>query len=868
MSTPAWFDRDTYLQNKLIQLQQSDPAGAWTATTMYEAFSAAAFNTSRADDMFRHFQEYGNAENISPNGWFDVSWYKASKLAQMQRENSGYTEAQLEQAFADAGLSYWDHYGAYGAAEGVDPSAYFSTNAYMQAKLRQMQVANPSYTLGELQEALRLAGLNPIEHYVLFGRYELLNYTPDPAPLPEIPDITGQTFVLTPSQDTFLGGDANDLFHAAAGTLQSRDLLDGGNGNDTLRAELSAANSDTPLNPTIRDVENLLFTVNNATGGAEVSLENVSLTDGRQLTAGSVSGTGNLTLTSINHASTQTTILFRDAMPGMTLNATFTATALKTEDISTGGSLVLRLVDTHGALSGQPLLHNPFTGFTFTHTANGQTETVRLYFGTISGPNAGYQELLNAIRDALSTFGYTDITAKLGDTFQMTDTATGSPVSGQEIILTAASGDLQGSTWLTANGIPSDNTCRTEMESLAGEAYPGLISTSIALDGAGRMDWDALEDIPGNSQLFGGSAGPVSVAGMQKYTVTVDQGSWVSRLTADNASLYAVTVNNADLNGDGLIGSGDADKGNLILGDSAHYGMEDVRLFDASAMIGKAFVNASVSGQTALNGTTNAVRYSFGSNNDTLYMTLDGQMAAAEDFSLKIDMGAGVDTLFLTLTSSAAATLGRALTGVENVRIAAPSDDAGTALSLTADMALQSLSVSDGISLNLDASGAASLQQVVLSSSPSEDTLTLGHNTSSRISLYNFSAADDTLNIAADAFTGIDLTAQKELFGNWNTLSGTGMTLFDNSICFLSGDDFSTLQIGPNGTAGTVGIVAGASAVLVLNETANGGSLRFYVINGDTYATAAALSETNLVMTVTGVGSAALTDETVTINGV
>ena len=405
------------------------------------------------------------------------------------------------------------------------------------------------------------------------------------------------------------------------------------------------------------------------------------------------------------------------------------------------------------------------------------------------------------------------------------------------------------------------------MESLAGEVYPGLISTSIALDGAGRMDWNALEDIPGNSQLFGGSAGPVSVAGMQKYNITVDQGSWVSRLEAGNASLYAVSVSNADLDGDGIIGSGDADKGNLILGDSAHYGMEDVRIFDASAMTGKAFVNASVTGQASLSE-TNAVRYSFGGNNDTLHLTLDGQTASAEDFSLKIDMGAGADTLLLNLTSAATATLGRALTGIENVRIAAPSGDAVTALSLTADTALQSLTAGDGVSLNLDASEAASLRQVVLSSSATEDMVTLGRNTSSTINLHNFSADDDTLNIAANAFAGVDLTSQKERFENWDVLSGTGTTLLDNSICFLSGNDFSTLQIGSYGTAGTIGVAAGASAVLVLNEAANGGSLRFYVLNGDTYATAAALSEADLVMTVTGVGAGALTDATVTINGV
>ncbi len=865
MSVPAWFDKDFYFQNKLVREQALNPDAGLTAATLAAAFAEAGFNPNRAEDLYQHFLSFGNSENVSPSRWFDVEYYKEAKLRQLQASGETYTMESMEQGFNDLGLSFWDHYRLAGAKEGLDPSSYFSTNAYMEAKLQQAHEIDPNYTLDQLHAAFQSANLNPIEHYVLFGCYENLGYTPTPVPAPDLPLDPESTFVLTTDADAFYGGDGDDSFLADAGTLQSQDVLDGGNGNDTLSAVLGTANADSPLNPSVRNVENLLFTVTRTDGNAAVSLENVELAEDRQLTVGSVGSLGDLAINNIAHASTQTAILFQNALPGTALNASFTAESLRTENISTGGSLVLQLIDTNGALSNQPLLNNPYTGFTFIATDNGSTEVVKLHFGYVNGAGADYQDLLDAINGALYTFGYTDITATLGEEFHATNPTTGAIVTGRNIVLTAASGELQIGNWLAAGGMPGSNATSANMQSIPGEVYPGMVSTTVELDNVGRMDWDVLDGIPDSSQLYGGSAGPVSVAGMQKYNLVVDRGAWVSSLTTDTA-LQAVSVTNRDLNGDGVVGSGGADAGNLILGDSAHAGIQDVRVFDASTMTGKAIVNASISGESTVEG-SNTIRYAFGSNNDTLHLALDGQTASGEDFTMKIDMGAGSDNLLLHLTSAATTTLGRGLSGVENATITSAEPGAENVVSLMADNALQTLTAGSGVALNLDATLASSLQQVTFSTSRTADTLSIGYDTSDYVSLRNFSRADDKLNITANAFSGVDLTDQKEYFGNWDSIKTTGATLLDNSLYILAGTDFSDLQISTSGAIGTIGVAAGESAVIALNDTATG-SIHFYIVHGDNYIDAPGmLAEQDHALTITGVGYTALTDDTIAIEG-
>ena len=228
MSAPAWFDKDVYLANKLAQLQADEPNNGWDMLKMLEAFNNAGFNPFTDDGIYAHFVAFGNAEGISPNAYFDEGTYFTNKLAQLQatEPDKGWTSVdQVKEAFADAGLSAWDHYTLYGAAEGVSPSKYFDTNAYMKAKLAQMQADDPAYTMTQLEQAFKDADLNPIEHYILYGKNENLSYTPYPVivddnkPVVELTgtntfEVNGKAATELPSEDYQLVGDAAELSSA------------------------------------------------------------------------------------------------------------------------------------------------------------------------------------------------------------------------------------------------------------------------------------------------------------------------------------------------------------------------------------------------------------------------------------------------------------------------------------------------------------------------------------------------------------------------------------------------------------------------------------------------------------------------------
>lgn len=277
MSAPAWFNYATYVANKLAQLQTAEPDANWTAESLQAAFTAAGYSND-ADGMYRHFVDYGNAENVSPSPWFVVSEYMANKLAQLQATEpaAGWDMVKLEQAFKDAGLSAWDHYELYGQDEGISPSSLFDTNAYLAAKLAQLQRDEPDAgweSVDQVVDAFQANGLNPIEHYMLYGINEALTYTPVAPVEPEKPvtdELTTERDVLNlGAGDHVIGGVASSL--SAEKTLNENDLIDGGEGNDTLRVTMNANFNG--------------FTVTddpNTTGGMK-NVENVELTNNGQI---------------------------------------------------------------------------------------------------------------------------------------------------------------------------------------------------------------------------------------------------------------------------------------------------------------------------------------------------------------------------------------------------------------------------------------------------------------------------------------------------------------------------------------------------------------------------------------------------------
>ena len=175
-AVPAWFDADLYMENKLEQL-----GDGWDAQSMRKAFDEAGY--SGDEGCYRHFLDFGNRENVSPNKYFDSDDYFESKLAQLQRDlpNESWTLESVQQAFENANLSTWDHYGQYGMREGVDPRDSFSTSAYFKAKLEALQRDDPAgnWTMESMIAAFQQAGLNPVQHYMLYGVHENLNFAPD-----------------------------------------------------------------------------------------------------------------------------------------------------------------------------------------------------------------------------------------------------------------------------------------------------------------------------------------------------------------------------------------------------------------------------------------------------------------------------------------------------------------------------------------------------------------------------------------------------------------------------------------------------------------------------------------------------------------
>ncbi len=240
MAVPSWFEKGTYFGNKLAQVQADEPDAGWTANSLAAVFAEAGYaNTD--DGLYQHFVDFGNAENISPSAWFVEGEYKSNKLAQMQRDepDAGWTMEKMEQLFKESGLSYWDHYTKYGMYEGINPSSTFDNALYMEAKLAQMQRDEPDagWTMEKMEQLFKEAGLNPIEHYALYGKDEHLDYTPvKPDPTPD--------YVLTPEIDTIPGTAGDDIIAgvvsslSADRTLNPEDSIDGAEGKDTLNVSM------------------------------------------------------------------------------------------------------------------------------------------------------------------------------------------------------------------------------------------------------------------------------------------------------------------------------------------------------------------------------------------------------------------------------------------------------------------------------------------------------------------------------------------------------------------------------------------------------------------------------------------------------
>lgn len=737
-NVPSWFSADAYFKNKLAVVQAGN---GWESLQLEAAFKSAGYDPNNAESMYSHFVKYGNAEGISPNYLFNADEYLYNKAAdfyfQVQGvENPPVTPAMIQSmlmAMNQSGMSPWDHYWAFGAKEGVNPSTLFDTNDYVAAKVAKMNAdkygERSDWTFDEVMSALVKDDLTPLTHYYMFGVDEDLDF--EPAPINSAP---GSTYFLTEGRDHLYGTTGDDQFHAdVAGDLNDGDYIDGGLGYDTVFATVggysgqAGAGNNSASQPRMANVEKVVLQAQAITGdgGSNIVAGDVHIDAGR--IQGKIHNNlnpefefmgkdqglqylknddsrANLTVENVRSYTTDMTIGWAnaDAGAGVDFTVYFDSQYLKSGSVQQSGSLRFEVMDveTSQALQTHSLEKSDVYGIRFKFVSStGQTEEVTLEAATgWNGTGATVETFLASLQEALAA-------SKWAGTFTLSlakDTYLGTAGSGvdqwrypggHQIILETNDGvsgtmPLSDARYLRSNDVETPGFgLSAKIRADESETCP-LITTSVDLDNVGRVQWtDDFENCLPDEAIFGSEAGDLIIgaqdarAGIERFDLKVDRGSWLTSLASTNNTLRAVNVKAGDVNGDGKAGNlewqaNDTNVGELFIGasqeatsnETAHWtvkpallntkGLVDVKYFDATGYKGHINLGASLTVEayakylsdvdgmnTVYEGYApdGKFQYNLGDNDDILNMSVNRGVAADIEFDLEINAGAGDD---------------------------------------------------------------------------------------------------------------------------------------------------------------------------------------------------------------------------------
>lgn len=190
------FDADAYLQYKLEQLQEADPASGWTLPKLAASLKNQGLNP------VSHYEAYDRADDapvfpvsearqvpadpladvqLTHPGWFNENYYLESKLAQLRsiENNDAANIDQLRDIIETSGFTVFEHFQQFSLQEGTSPSALFNTSEYLQAKVRQVNdntLGNEVWTLDQVKQAFLEAGFtNAWDHFITSGASEGVN---------------------------------------------------------------------------------------------------------------------------------------------------------------------------------------------------------------------------------------------------------------------------------------------------------------------------------------------------------------------------------------------------------------------------------------------------------------------------------------------------------------------------------------------------------------------------------------------------------------------------------------------------------------------------------------------------------------------
>ena len=259
-----WFDPTVYMQNKLAQMQATDPA--YTMSDLVAAFAKAGF--VGPEGYFQHFQQFGAAEEVAPNAYFNANEYYAAKAAQFYDDKFDGSELQIAQVKAlinKEGMNAWTHYQQFGSAEGVNPSNAFDASDYCAAKAAAMNKAGQKapdgtdWTAEKIAKAIDDAGMSVLEHYLTYAGTDKGEVAAGSTyPVADDDQVVvpnpSETFVLKEGIEQLQGTSGDDVFKAEGKAMDAGDVTDGGAGNDTLEVY-----GDAELKGTFTNIENLVI---------------------------------------------------------------------------------------------------------------------------------------------------------------------------------------------------------------------------------------------------------------------------------------------------------------------------------------------------------------------------------------------------------------------------------------------------------------------------------------------------------------------------------------------------------------------------------------------------------------------------------
>ncbi|QEI05271.1 DUF4214 domain-containing protein [Pigmentiphaga aceris] len=560
---------------------------------------------------------------------------------------------------------------------------------------------------------------------------------PPPATTPSEPvaPVVGQTYTLTTNDDRLTGTAGDDTFNAAAGTLQSADVLDGGAGTDTLNIFTAFCSQ---IRPTLSNIE--IVNVTSGSSGASTDLggstgiTHVGFVN--STSAGTVRGVGNAAL-SVTNQNQQAR--FQDS----------TATALSMSFKTVGGDANRTTVNLSEAAA---------TSYTIT------TDSAHVNLNrTGTGASTGVTVAATG-NNSLALSGNDASTVQT-----LTVTGTGSVnFSGQQLSaltsVTAGDGGVTlNSTNATANAL-SINTGAGIDTITANGASINTLNTGAGNDVV-TLNTGALAS--GATVNLGDGNDIINLAQATDATIDGGMGTDTLNITANGSGSFRPTLRNIEIvNLTGIDGSAVIDLGGStgitqvgFVGNSANFTNEIgfINVGNAALSVTDQSGGARFSGSTAT--ALSLTLKNVGSTNVNSSIHLAAETAALAT-SHDIVIENSYVRLFETIQSAAVTAVSVAATGTNKLMLS--SADAASVQTLTVSGAgaidLSGRTLTALTTLNDTGSGALTLKAsgtllTTLNGGSGNDTITVS-GTLSATARINLGAGNDTITLSNSATLG------------------------------------------------------------------------------------------------------------------